>query len=76
MVFMDAGNYILLMGGLNIESEEVYDDAYIYYEKKWLKLCNMQMREGQIVGAQAVRCGERLFLFGGEICEGGVTRVN
>jgi hypothetical protein len=65
MVFVDVNNeYILLYGGVDIEKGEVLNDAYILVEGMWKPLALINSPKN-LIGAKAVVCSSKIFLFGG-----------
>lgn len=65
MVFIDVyDTYILFLGGIDVHNKIVVDDAYVFYENRWLKINILNYPQG-LVEAKTAVCGSRVFLFGG-----------
>jgi N-acetylneuraminic acid mutarotase len=65
MVFIDVGGlFIFLYGGVEVEAGNILEDAYILLEGLWKQL-EVVNAPRNLVGAQAVACQQKVFLFGG-----------
>lgn len=67
LVFADLANeLIFLYGGINLETGEIFNDAFVFARQEWTRLERVLNAPKNLVGAKSAVCQNRVFLFGGE----------
>ena len=78
LVFADIANqFIFLYGGINLETAEIFNDAFLFAEQEWVRLDRIINAPKNLVGAKFTVCQNRVFIFGGEFeDDNGVIQPN
>lgn len=78
LVFADiASELIFLYGGINLETAEIFNDAYVFAKQEWTRLDRILNAPKNLVGAKFAVCQNKVFVFGGEFeDEHGLTQPN